>query len=299
MKRESMVGAELQGKASRYQIVAEIARGGMGAIYRAVDCQDEKTVAVKEACLDPDLCKDRRPEIRSRLIMEMEVLRSLDYPTLPAIYDQFPTEHNEYLVMQFIEGCTLMQIQQRALSQGRLLEEALVLGWALQVLDTLSYMHTRPHPVIHRDIKPENLILAPDGRVMLVDFGLMKQAERQLEIRDGLYENFGTVEYAPPEQYSDPDWGTDARSDLFSLGATLYYLFSGDLPPRPAERDVPFSVDVSLPVPSIRAKNPTVSPNTERVIAKALELHPDQRFRSATRMRAALFPPNRFIALPF
>lgn len=299
MKPNSLVGSELHGKAGRYQITAEIARGGMGAIYRAIDCRRDRTVAIKEACLDPDLCKDRRPEIRSRLIMEMEVLRSLAYPTLPEIYDQFPTEQNEYLVMEFIEGLTLMQIQQRQLSQGRLLEEARVLGWAVQVLDTLDYMHSRPQPVIHRDLKPENLILAPDGRLVLVDFGLMKQAEHSLEVRDGSYENYGTVEYAPPELYSDVDWDVDTRSDLYSLGATLYYLLTGELPPRPAERDVPYLADTKLRVPPVRPKNPTVSRNTDHVIAKALEINPDQRYASAARMRAALCPRGRFIALPF
>ncbi|HSO26531.1 MAG TPA: serine/threonine-protein kinase, partial [Anaerolineales bacterium] len=253
MKRESLIGQELQGQAGRYQVVAEIARGGMGAIYRAVDCQDAKILAIKEACLDPDLCKDRRPEIRARLRMEMDVLRALDYPTLPHIYDQFATEHNEYLVMQFIEGLTLMQIQQRQLTRSRPLEEARVLGWALQALDTLDYMHSRPQPVFHRDIKPENLILAPDGRVMLVDFGLMKQAERLVEFEHSDYENFGTVEYAPPEQYADIDWEMDARSDLYSLGATLYYLLTGDLAPRPGDRDITFTTEASLRIPSIRA----------------------------------------------
>jgi len=300
MKLVSLVGTELPGKTSCYQIIDEIARGGMGAIYEAVDCNDEKKViAIKEACLDPDVCKDRRPEIRSRLRMEMEVLQSLDYPTLPEIYDQFSTEHNEYLVMQLIEGQTLMQIHHNQSLQGKLLEEALVLGWAIQILDTLDYMHTRPYPVIHRDIKPENLILAPDGRVMLVDFGLMSQVQRSLEPDAGMYQNYGTVEYAPPELYSDVDWGIDARSDLYSLGATLYYLLTGKLPPRPADRDVPFMLDVKSPVPAIRTFNPTVSRHTDDVIAKALEINPDQRYRSAVEMREVLIPRRRFISLPF
>ncbi len=299
MKLVSLVGTELQGKDSCYQIIDEIARGGMGAIYEAADCQDGKIVAIKEACLDPDVCKDRRPEIRARLKMEMEILRSLDYPTLPKIYDQFSTEHNEYLVMQLIRGLTLMEIHQRHFRQGRLLEEALVLGWAIQVLDTLDYMHTRPRPVIHRDIKPENLILDPDGRVMVVDFGLMSQVEHSLGDQAGMYQNYGTVEYAPPEQYSDSDWGIDARSDLFSLGATMYYLLSGKLPPRPADRDVPMMLDVKLRVPPVRKSNPTVSSHTDDVIAKALEINPDHRFRSAAEMREALSPRRRFITLPF
>lgn len=300
MKLVSLVGTEIPGKKSCYKVIDEIARGGMGAIYEAVDCNDKKkVVAIKEACLDPDVCKDRRPEIRARLRMEMEVLQSLDYPTLPEIYDQFSTDHNEYLVMQLIEGQTLMQIHHQHSLQGRLLEEALVLGWAIQVLDTLNYMHTQPKPVIHRDIKPENMILAPDGRVMLVDFGLMSRVERDLGSDAGMYQNYGTVEYAPPEMYSDVDWSIDARSDLFSLGATLYYLLSGKLPPGPADRDIPFLLDVKVQAPAIRGANPTVSKHTDDVIAKAMEINPDQRYQSAAAMREALSPRRWFISLPF
>ena len=299
MKIVSLVGTELQGNHDCYRIVDEIARGGMGAIYEAIDCRDEKTVAVKEACLDPDICKDRRPEIRSRLILEMEILQTLDYPALPKIYEQFPSEHNEYLVMEYIEGLTLMQIHQRHVREGRCLEEALVLGWAIQVLDTLDYMHTQPKPVIHRDIKPENLILAPYGRVMLVDFGLMSQVERGLGSDSEMYQNYGTVEYAPPELYSDVDWGIDARSDLFSLGATMYYLLTGKLPPRPADRDVPYLMDVKAPVPAISKTNPTVSKYTDYVIAKALEITPERRYQSAAEMREAISPRRRFVTLPF
>lgn len=300
MNLVSLVGLELQGKNNCYRVLDEIARGGMGAIYEAANCTDEnQVVAIKEACLDPDVCKDRRPEIRARLKMEMEILQSLTYPTLPKIYDQFSTEHNEYLVMEYIEGPTLMQIHHRHSLKGQILEEALVLGWTIQVLDTLHYMHTRPNPVIHRDIKPENLILTPDGRVVLVDFGLMSQVERSLGSDTAIYQNYGTVEYAPPEQYSDVDWGISTRSDLFSLGATMYYLLSGKLPPRPADRDIPFMLDFKAPVPSIRKINWTVSRHTDKCIAKALEIDPGRRYRSAAEMREALFPRRRFIPLPF
>jgi serine/threonine protein kinase len=95
-----------------------------------------------------------------------------------------------------------------------------------------------PNPVIHRDIKPENLILASDGRVVLVDFGLMKEVERRIEAAESYVNTFGTLEYAPPEQFDEHGWGTDARSDIYSLGATIYYLLAGRLPPRAKDRVV-------------------------------------------------------------
>jgi serine/threonine-protein kinase len=295
----STVGTILQGEKSQYRIIEEVARGGMGAIYRAEDIQNDRYVAVKEACLDPLACEGKRDQIRERLLHEMEVLKPCDHPNIPHIFDQFPSHNNEYLVMEFIEGNTVMQIQQRTLRQKRRLEESLVLGWMIQVLAALDYLHTRPKPIIHRDIKPENLILTPDGRVMLVDFGLMKQVERQLGESGPLVQAVGTIEYAPPEQYAESGARTDARTDVYSLGATVYYLLAGRLPPRSVDRMMPMSISVTKKLPSLREQNQTVSARTEQVIAKALEIDPDERFQSAAEMRQALLPPRRFILLPF
>jgi serine/threonine-protein kinase len=292
-------GVTLDGKKSQYFIMRGIAQGGMGAIYEAKDRQYERIVAIKEACLDPVACEGRRDQIRERLLHEMEVLLPLDHPNIPKIYDQFPSRNNEYLVMEFINGDTLMQIQQRTLHQNGLLEESRILGWTIQVLDALSYLHTQPKPIIHRDIKPENLMLTSDGRVVLIDFGLMKQVERQLEESGPLIHAVGTIEYAPPEQYAESPEGTDVRTDIYSLGATLYYLLSGHLPPRSVDRIMPMSINVTKKLRSLRKFNPTVSKNTERVIFKAMEIDPAQRYQSARQMREALCPRRRFIPLPF
>jgi serine/threonine protein kinase len=292
-------GVTLDGKKSQYFIMRGIAQGGMGAIYEAKDRQHERIVAIKEACLDPVACEGRRDEIRERLLHEMEVLLPLDHPNIPKIYDQFSSRNNEYLVMEFINGDTLMQIQQRTLHHNGLLEESRILGWTIQVLDALSYLHTQPKPIIHRDIKPENLMLTSDGRVVLIDFGLMKQVERQLEESGPLIHAVGTIEYAPPEQYAESSEGTDTRTDIYSLGATLYYLLSGHLPPRSVDRIMPLSINVTKKLRSLRKFNPTVSKNTERVIFKAMEIDPAQRYQSARQMREALCPRRRFIPLPF
>ncbi|RME74231.1 MAG: serine/threonine protein kinase [Chloroflexi bacterium] len=299
MELFTTVGTTLEGPNGRYRVIKEVARGGMGAVYRAEDLTHQRYVAIKEACLDPVACEGKRDQIRARLLHEMRILKPLSHPCIPRIFDQFSSHNNEYLVMEFIEGQTLMQIQQRTLRQKRLLEEPRVLGWLIQVLDALDYLHTRPQPIIHRDIKPENLILTPDGRVMLVDFGLMKQVEEQLSETGPLTEATGTVEYAPPEQYAQSGASTDARSDIYSLGATFYYLLAGRLPPRSVDRMMPLSIDVTRKPPSLRKINPTVSARTEQVIFKALEVDPEHRYQSAAQMRRALLPPRRFILLPF
>jgi serine/threonine-protein kinase len=293
------VGTKLKGKKSQYLIKREIARGGMGAIYQAKDLEHNRVVAIKEACLDPVACEGRRDQIRERLLYEMEVLKPLDHPNIPKIFDQFSSSNNEYLVMEFINGKTVMQIQQRTLRQNRLLEESRILGWAIQVLDALGYLHQRPKPIIHRDVKPENMILTPDGRVMLVDFGLMKQVEQQLGKSGPLIQAVGTIEYAPPEQYAESTTRTDARTDIYSLGATLFFLLAGRLPPRSVERMMPMSINVSKKLPSLREINPTVSRRTEQIIFKAAEVDPDERFQSARQMREAICPRRRFILFPF
>lgn len=299
MELFTSVGLTLQGSQGTYLLKQEVARGGMGAIYQAEDVQNRRLVAIKEACLDPVACEGRRDQIRERLIHEMEVLKPLDHPNIPKIYDQFSSRNNEYLVMEFIEGQTVMHIQQQTLRQDELLEESRVLGWLFQVLDALAYLHEQPRPIIHRDIKPENLILRADGRVMLVDFGLMKQVEQQLEESGPLIQAVGTVEYAPPEQYAESSAPTDARTDIYSLGAAMYYLLAGRLPPRAVDRMLPTSINVSKRLPPIRPLNPTVSKRTEQVIFKALEIDPEQRYQTARQMRETLLPARRFIQLPF
>lgn len=290
-------GVTLKGTQGEYSIIRQVARGGMGAIYRAEDRTHNRIVAIKEACLSPE-CSSKIDQIRGRLIHEMQVLLPLDHPGIPKVYDQFTRYENAYLVMEFIEGQTVQKIQDKIIGADRRLEEARVLGWAFQVLDTLEYLHTQPKPIIHRDVKPENMILSPEGRVVLVDFGLMKQVERELE-SGPLIHAVGTVEFAPPEQYADSGAHTDQRTDIYSLGATMYYLLAGHLPPRAVDRMLPMSINVSLKLNSLRKANPTVSPRLEQVIFKAMEIDPENRYASARAMRDALCPRGRFIPLPF
>jgi serine/threonine protein kinase len=289
-------GAKLGAGKHPYLIQRQIARGGMSAIYQAEDLTDHRVVAIKEACLDA-ACSNNIAAIRERLMHEMDVLGPLDHPNIPKVYEHFAYDNNAYLVMDYIPGNTIRQIEEQARAQRCCLDEARVLGWAIQVLDTLTYLHERPKPIIHRDIKPENLILAPDGRVMLIDFGLMKQVEAQLE-SGPLIHAIGTVEFAPPEQYAESGNVTDQRTDIYSLGATMYYLLAGRLPPRAVERMLPTSINIALQLPSLRKINPTVSAQMERVIGKAMEIDPENRYATARAMRHAIAPRTRFVALP-
>ena len=293
------IGTVLIGSKSEYSLVKEVARGGMGAVYLAEDKNNQRIVAVKEACLDPAACEGKLIEIRQRLLHEMQVLQPLDHPNIPKIYDQFSSENNAFLVMEYVEGTTILKIQQAILRQDKLLEESRVLGWAIQILDTLTYLHEQEKPIIHRDIKPENLILNLDGRVMLIDFGLMKQIERELEMSGPLIKAIGTVEFAPPEQYADSGITTDARTDIYSLGATLFYLLAGELPPRAVDRMLPASINIHTALPSLQKANPTVSRQTQQVIQKAMEIDPQERFQYARQMREAFCPRRRFFTLPF
>lgn len=290
-------GAKLGAGKNEYVIVKQIARGGMSAIYQAKDLTNERVVAIKEACLDA-ACSNNLAAIRERLMHEMDVLAPLDHPNIPKVYEHFAYDNNAYLVMEFVEGKTIRQIEENARVHRCCLEEARVLGWSIQILDALTYLHERAKPIIHRDIKPENLILAPDGRVVLIDFGLMKQVESQLE-SGPLIHAVGTVEFAPPEQYAESGSVTDQRTDIYSLGATMYYLLAGRLPPRAVERMLPTSINVSLKLPSLRKINHTVSAQMERVISKAMEIDPENRYQSARAMRDALCPRKSFIPLPF
>jgi len=289
-------GAKLGAGKHDYLIQRQIARGGMSAIYQAEDLTDHRIVAIKEACLDA-ACSNNIAAIRERLMHEMDVLGPLDHPNIPRMYEHFAYDNNAYLVMDYIPGNTIRQIEEQARAQRCCLDEARVLGWAIQVLDTLTYLHERPKPIIHRDIKPENLILAPDGRVMLIDFGLMKQVEAQLE-SGPLIHAIGTVEFAPPEQYAESGNVTDQRTDIYSLGATMYYLLAGRLPPRAVERMLPTSINIALQLPSLRKINPTVSAQMERVIGKAMEIDPENRYATARAMRHAIAPRTRFVPLP-
>jgi eukaryotic-like serine/threonine-protein kinase len=193
------------------------------------------------------------------------------------VTDYFTEDNLHYLVMDYIEGQTLQELVQ-ANSNG--LEESQVLDWADQLLSALEYIHA--HHLIHRDIKPANIRRTPEGRIFLVDFGLVKPYDPNDPRTTAMIHGIGTPEYSPPEQY-DPASHTDERSDIYSLGATLYHLLTGQAPATVTRRT---SDPEAFHTP--RTANVHISPDVERVILRAMEMERAKRFVSANDMRAAL-----------
>ncbi|MBN2393560.1 MAG: serine/threonine protein kinase [Anaerolineae bacterium] len=258
----------------RYRIARLLAQGGMGAVYRAWDLTLNRPVALKEMLPDPALSPYQLAELRQQFLREAQTLASLTHPNLPRVTDFFEWNGNDYLVMDFVEGESLETLIQK---QGAL-PEYQVFNWAIQLLDALSACHERK--VLHRDIKPHNIIICPDGRAILVDFGLVKLWDPRNPGTQRIIQGMGTQAYASPEHFRlRQQEHTEPRSDLYSLGATLYHALTGQEPPSAVER---FSGQ-SLSSSAIRAR-----PHLSQVVLRSLSLDINARFSSAYEMRQAL-----------
>jgi serine/threonine protein kinase len=257
----------------RYRIVGLIGSGGMGTVYLADDIRLEgRQCAVKEIQLQPALTDSVIVSVRNQFKKEASVLARLDHPGLPKVSDFFSIDERDYLVMDFVPGKNLLEIANEARRKNRLLDELTVLDWMNQLCDTLSYLHSRQPVVLHRDIKPANIKLTPENRIKLVDFGLVKPLDPNDPSTFTGLQGAGSLPYAPLEQYVDYLGHTDARSDLYALGATMYHLVTGDVPASAQER---FIVPESLPPP--QQKNPALSPQIGHAILKAMAPHPKDR----------------------
>src|SRR5689334_7507894 len=218
----------------RYRIVSQIAKGGMGIVYLARDENLGVTVAVKQNFFDD-------PHLIEAFKREARLLAGLRHPSLPQVKDYFINEVGQFLVMEYIAGNDLGAILEKRRQkiapsgEAKPFEVGEVMRWAEQLLDALDYLHTLPEPVIHRDIKPQNLKLAGRNQIILLDFGLAKgkpQWTTRVTASGSIYGY--TPNYAPLEQIRG--LGTDPRSDLYSLGATLYHLLTGVPPVDAATR---------------------------------------------------------------
>ena len=272
----------------RYKIIELVGRGGMGATYRAEDLRLQgRFCAVKEALPDPDAASDELAQSREQFYQEASTLARLDHPNLPKVSDYFSEGDRDYLVMDFVPGQDLKDKLTTALRQGYPLTERLVLAWADQLCDALSYMHSQDSPVLHRDIKPSNIKITPAGRVKLVDFGLVKTLSPDDQRTVTVVQGRGTVQYIPLEQYGGDTGHTDVRSDIYSLGATLYHLLTGQ-PPLDAKQR--FLKPRAMRSP--RSLAPAVSSQTDQAILWSLAMHPDERPDTVAEFRSALLAPG-------
>jgi serine/threonine protein kinase/Tol biopolymer transport system component len=242
----------------------------MGAVYRAKDLNLGVTVVVKENLIHSE-------EARRQFNREAGILANMRHPCLPRVTDVFfLPEQGQYLVMDYVEGEDLKQL----VARWGPIPEAQALAWLRCVLDALEYLHDQN--IIHRDVKPANVKITPDGQVYLVDFGLAKIFDPSQETTIGA--RGVTPGYAPPEQYGRGR--TDARSDVYSVAATLYALLTGKAPPDGLE----LTIDQVKLVPP-RQLAPGISPRTEAAILKAMESRPTSRFSTVADLRTALFGP--------
>jgi len=253
----------------RYRIEGILGQGGMGAVYKAIDINLGVAVAVKENLFITE-------EYARQFRREATILASLRHPNLPRVTDHFVLAgEGQYLVMDFVEGEDLGD----SLERDQIIREADALPWFLEICDALAYLHSRQPPIIHRDIKPGNIKITPDNRAILVDFGLAKEAEGGIHTTSGA--KAMTPGFSPPEQYGTGP--TDARSDVYSLAATMYAALSGEIPEEALERAM--GRKVLTPLEKYTQK---INPGISRAIEKALSISPDDRYQSATQFASAL-----------
>jgi serine/threonine protein kinase len=262
---------------NRYAVERQIGAGGMGAVYVATDRRFGSTVALKETFFDD-------PALRKAFEREARLLNRLRHPALPRVSDHFEESEGQFLVMEYIAGEDLSQMLKAQGGAGFPARQ--VLAWADQLLDALDYLHTQEPPVVHRDIKPQNLKLTARDQVVLLDFGLAKGAPLQTRVTQ-TGSLFGySFNYAPIEQMQGT--GTDPRSDLYSLGATLYHLLTGATPPDALTRATAVLDGEPDPLRPASETAAHVPAEVSEALSRAMALSAARRFNSAEEMRAAL-----------
>ncbi len=272
----------------RYVITDLVGQGGMGAVYKADDLRLRgRLCAVKEVLPELVSMPGMEDQAHNQFYREASILARLDHPNLPKVSDFFEHNRREYLVMDFVPGQDLRQLIEEARRHDTFLVEETVLDWMDQLCDALTYLHTQDPPVLHRDIKPSNIKVTPRGVVKLVDFGLVKLLQPDESRTVTVVQGRGTVAYTPLEQYGGDTGHTDARSDVYALGATLYHLLTGQAPVDAKQR---FLKPGALVPP--RDINPRISPHVVTAMLIAMAQHPDDRPASVEELRQKLRTPE-------
>jgi serine/threonine protein kinase len=262
---------------SRYRVIQSLGKGGMGAVYEAIDLRLGHTVALKQT-LTNDEAQWKQFEREARL------MAWLNHPALPRVSDYFTEGHRAFFVMQFVEGKDLAEII--AQQPGPLPRQAVV-AWADQLLDALIYLHTHERQIIHRDIKPHNLKVTRGGQIVLLDFGLAKTQTADPSGSISCTSVFGyTPRYAPLEQIQD--LGTSPQSDIYALGATLYHLLTGVKPPDALARATALVSARPNPLKPANEINDAVGGDLAAILTRAMAQNPDERYATAADFREAL-----------
>ena len=259
------IGSLLDGK---YKILNKIGQGGMSIVYLAMNEKANKQWAIKEMRKE----KNKNYEImRQSLITETNLLKELKHQYLPSIADIIENDDTIIIVMDYVEGRPLSDI----LTEEGTIEEDKVADYAIQLCDVLDYLHSQKPPIIYRDLKPANIMLRPDGKITLIDFGTARKYNYD-SVSDTTC--LGTIGYAAPEQFAGETLRqTDARTDIYNLGATMYHLLTGVNPSEPPYELYP-----------IRRWDESLSNGLEKIILRATRKDPDQRFNDCKEMSYAL-----------
>ena len=264
------IDSSVTGTLSDYRVLAMVGRGGMGAVYRVMRLADHTLWALKEMCPTEDMRPVEDADQRRLFLQEAELLRTLTHANLPAVSEIFVHDGRPCIVMEFVVGQTL---DERIRIANAALAAPQVISVCIQVARVLHYMHTQNPAIIYRDVKPSNIMLRADRVIKLIDFGVARTYKKR-QTKDTVA--MGSAGYAPPEQYGKGQ--TDARSDVYGLGATLLHLLT-NITPVPLHQPT---------VGSIKRLNVTVSSELELVIIRAMEQDPAKRYQTADQMAEAL-----------
>lgn len=257
----------------RYQITRHISSGGMGAVYEAKDLKlGGSPVAVKQTLFQTD-----NTALRQAFEKEGYLLANLSHQALPQVKDYFIEGQGQFMIMELVTG---QDLQELLSSTDKAFSTQEVISWADQLLDALDYLHSQQPPIIHRDIKPSNIKLTPRGRVMLLDFGLAKEAGNQSQL--AAY----TLNFASPEQITNK--GTSTISDIYSMGATFYYLLTKTAPIDAVTRSVAMSTGQNDPLIPAHQLNSEVPIGLSTVIKHSMEVDPSKRISTANSLRKAI-----------
>ncbi|MDR1272727.1 MAG: serine/threonine protein kinase [Clostridiales Family XIII bacterium] len=258
----AQIGEVIEGK---YEILKQIGKGGMSKVYLAMDLRLNKQWAIKEI-MRQGMDSERNNEIVvNSAIVEANMIKTLDHYNIPHVNDILEYDDFIYVVMDYVEGESLLKIIKTEGPQP----QARVIKWGKQLCDALHYLHTRIPPIVYRDMKPANVMVKPDGDVKLIDFGIAREY-KEVNIADTTV--LGTVGYAPPEQFGGGQ--TDARADIYALGATLYHAVTGRGPVK----------GEAFIIEPIRKWNPQLSGGLEKIISKCTMPKPKDRYQSCVEL---------------